>query len=526
MNISAARLSLAFAAMALLVGCPDSDEARKSRQPGYQAEVIRQHYIDREDAVKASMSERLAYKVVSARDQFAALSEPEQAERLAILNEQLGRTDSAYEPLAAALAVIEAGPALDTEVRVSALQQLSLELEKTRGELDAETALDSPDRARLLTQLLVISIALGKEKYALDYERAVIDLQEELDEAGRFGEIRGGLANAGTLNFFLTQAAYVSASTGDDRLRSHPYYAFAPYWFMHHLQPGERAYLTHGVSQDSAWIQELVGGNIDALATLYPSPESQWVLNRLTVGDASEVELPEGVSPPPPFGIYPQAALVFWRSSWEATSDTLLARGAVENDPESELDAGQVTWFDGGVPVLIEAEEDAALRDESGREVRIPAHNVLRVDDAVPMASGRAPILTRELSPGGGNLRIDASELFPELSQWRRDLFWETGGELRIIDNVSYALGHRERTEIFWHLNADEPVEISKDGGRTIVEWDKSAVVIQSNATMEIVQHLIDSGNGPHVVLVLRTIARPASFRVLTRVLPRESGLV
>lgn len=457
--------------------------------------------------------------------------------------------DAQDDPLQAAymLEVLKANPELATDVDLSEVQsQLETQLEQARARLDQRPE-DAPvnlDLVNDLAILTVVSAVLDQEEHALDYERGVIGLLDVLETTGRFGDLRGGAMRSLNINHALVQAAYIAALHGDDRLRDHAYFAFAPYWMMHRFQPNGEPFLTHQIAPDDASaVKARTYGELIALASLYPSPEIKWWFENfgdeeigsgfaLTREYLNETELPEDFEPPP-YGLYPHAGVLFWRSNWQPNADALLARGAVENDPNAKLDAGHITWIGHGEPVLTKASEEAQLtpvdnrNGEADAEKRlIPAHNVLRVGDAQPV-SGRAPIVTRELNANGGNLRIDSSALYPELSQWHRDLFWEAEGELRIIDTINYDFGQRERTTLFWHLNAKEPVKLETDRSRTIIEWEDSAIVVQGNSPIEIQQFMVPDAPGSeekHVVLALRTIGRPPSLRVLTRVLPRESS--
>lgn len=535
-----------------LTGCsrPGSDDDNVYRPD--RSSAIRQQYVDREQAVEQSMEGRLAYQVKPRLPEleqlFASLPPEHQNMQGQMMTKLFERADQ--QPLHAALMLgaLPENLEVDQAAINAARASLAQTLVQVRERLDnlPENAPVTVELVEDLCLLTILALTLDAEQYALDYERGVGGLIDALETMGRFGDLRGGLNRAFAVNEALCQAAYETALHGDDRLRSQPYFAFAPYWFMHRFQPNGMPYLTH---------EEAAGGNPEAirtqtfsalaqLASLYPSPEIQWWFE--SFGDQAgpamamaqqylkdNAELPEDFAPAP-YGLYPHAGVLFWRSSWAPNADALYARGAVDNDPDSRLDAGQVSWTAHGDPVLIQAQADyqntPALPEgaPAGGEVEqwtIPAHNVLRVGENLPNP-GRAPIITRELSAAGGNLRIDASALYPELSQWHRDLFWEADGELRIIDNIRFDFGHRDRTTIFWHLSAEDPVKLTQDRSRTIVEWGDSAIVIQGNSPLEIEQFLVPDGPNSkkwHVALALRTIGRPPSLRVLTRVLPREA---
>lgn len=462
--------------------------------------------------------------------------------------------DSDEDPIQAAYALeaIRANPEVATGLELSgAKEELKQQLTKARERLDQRGENTSVDLDLIndLAILTVLSAVLEQEEYTLDYERGVVGLLDVLDATGQFGDIRGGALRSLNVNHALTQAAYIGALRGDDRLRSHAYFAFAPYWLMHRFQPNGKPFLTHQATpEEAASLRSRTYGELIGLASLYPSPEIKWWFENfgneeigagfaMTRKYLQETELPDDFEPPP-YGVYPHAGVLFWRSNWTPSADALMARGAVENDPNAKLDAGHVTWIAHGDPVLTKADARAEAEpvDYENRSAKsgavetwtIPAHNVLRIGENKP-TSGHAPIVTRELNAQGGNLRIDASALYPELSQWHRDLFWETGGELRIIDTINYEFGQRERTSLFWHLSATKPVGIQTDRSRSIIEWDDFAVVIQGNSPLELEQFLVPDYPGAetqHVALALRTIGRPPSLRVLTRVLPREAGTV
>ncbi|MBK1859426.1 hypothetical protein [Cerasicoccus arenae] len=540
---------LAIPCLFLVAGCgdPAAGSAVGPHAPD-RSDAIREQYLDREAAVEASMEGRMAYQVKPRTGALGALTEEQLKAQRAMLRTLL--IDAGESPLQAAIALdtVNAAPELAPDMDLAPVRAtLKATLGQARARLgeQSDAAPVTVDSVNDLTLLTVLSLALGREEYAEDYERGVLGLLKAMDSTGRFGDLRGGIVRAFGIDDALIQAAYATALQGDDRLRGHSYFAFAPYWFMHRFQPNGAPYITHQITPEQARaIKRMTDGTLSSMASLYPSPEIQWWFEHFGPEESSarEVSVNEFLGPnalpadfaPPPYGLYPHAGVLFWRSSWERNADSLLVRGAVEADTNSVRDAGNLLWIAHGDPVLVDAdmayEVAPVLTDETkprAIETRlIPADNVLRVGTAEPI-DGRAPIITRELNSQGGNLRIDASALFPELGQWHRDVFWEAGGEVRIIDTIRYALGQRERTSVFWHLNATEPVNLEADRSRTIVEWDEFAIVIQGNSPLEIEQFLVPDGRGvdtSHIVLAMRTIGRPPSLRILTRVLPREKG--
>ncbi len=385
--------------------------------------------------------------------------------------------------------------------------------------------------SELCGQYLGAALKEGQKPGDPDYEQAISWCLETINTAGRFAERPGSMTRWQSINRPLIQAAYQTALLGDSRLRDQRFFAFLPLWNMHQLQPWQQ------IDPDNPAL-DAITGSLMLQSALYPSPDIKWWLDNvppepIATPLLATVELAEAYSPPPTFGLYPQAAVMFWRSSWASGADGLVARGSITNAPESSENAGHVSWTAHGNQVLIRnASETKAFAlnaqpDESETRTpqKIPPGNVLRVGDATPQP-GRATLIVRELNAIGGNLRIDASDDFLELSLWHRDLFWTVGGEFRIIDTVRYDFGERDRTSFYWHLSASEPVKIETSRKRTIVEWDDNAIVFQGNTPLDVDQFLIPGADGgaPHVVLCLRTIGRPHSLRLLTRVLPRETS--
>lgn len=474
-------------------GCsePGSNGPLKQRMDS-QSAAIREQYIKRENAMEASLDARRAYLPTRGTISSSLLSEFEQP--------------------------VDAESASLAEIKSKLAQRIRANANWTTD----------PQNAEVCFQYLNQAILSGQKPGDEDYEQAVAWLLDIIDATGRFAERPGPMDQWMSLDEMLVNAALRASLLGDQRLKDQSFFAFLPLWTMHQLQPTDEQATMKAVTKSLAHQSQL-----------YPSPAIQWWMEnvpepaiRLKRFDA--VELPADYSPPPPFGFYPQAAVVFWRSSWAVDSGGLIADGALPQAPESALTAGHVSWTAHGDPVLVQGEEVFqsypvdAKPDKSGQlsASLIPTGSVLRVGDNQP-TPGRAPIIVRELNASGGNLRINASELFPQLNTWHRDLFWEAGGELRIIDNISYEFGHRDRTAIYWRLSASQPVNIETDRKRTIIEWGENAIVLQGNTPLEIDQFLVPVSAEDltqQVVIRLQTIGRPHTLRLLTRVLPREDA--
>ncbi|MEO0796623.1 MAG: hypothetical protein AAFX93_15745 [Verrucomicrobiota bacterium] len=528
-----------------LAGCPSSENTPSfGGERARRGEPVPAAFDQFEREVEAGIGDRTSDPLPSFKERLAtlpaALREPELKRASSVL-ESLSRSTSTSD-IAESLLILEYSDFdLPDAQRQLAREILVEEQQSILAELESEPELDLVAQQQLFSELLLISIALGKEEQTESYEIAVAGLYGVLNETGRFGSQTGGFLESSSASQRLMGSALWAASFGDSRLRAHPYFAFAPYWFMHHLQPGDFSYPSHGVGRVSeAEMRRLIAKELLGLSMLQVSEDIRWWLENFAPNDAdllrpelyvelAGLDLPEDFEPPAPYGIYPDAALVFWRSSWDFEADGLVAIGALIDEEGTAKEAGHISWLQDGKPVLVEVADTNEVIDSEGNTVVIPAHNVVRVGDGVPRER-KAPIITRELTTEGGNLRIDCSGIFAELGQWHRDLFWTTGGELRIIDNIAYSLGVRDRTEMFWHLGATEPVEITEDESRTIIEWGSAAVVIQSNVPMELRQFMVPSGvevdgeQQMEVVIAMRTIGRPPSFRVLTRVLHRELG--
>ncbi len=446
--------------------------------------------MEREDAVNASLAARQAY--IPSRDSISS----------SLLNE-FAATPSPGLSLA------------------TAYSQLAARIQKNPN-WRADPAI-----AEACCQLLNQAIYAGQQPGDEDYERALAWLMEIVEVSGRFGERPGPLEQWMSLDQSLVNAALHTALLGDYRLKDQSFFAFLPLWTMHQVQPDSDQATRKAVTKF------LIGQS-----QLYPSPNIQWWLENVPqppihLKRFDAVTLPADFPPPPSFGFYPQAAVVLWRSSWAPGADGLVTHGALADDAATCLQAGNVSWTPHAEPVLVlgnEATQGYAIGAEPNEDGAImasliPASSVIRVGENQP-EPGRAPIIVRELNDHSGNLRVNASELFPQLSIWHRDLFWKTGGELRIIDTISYDFGKRDRTSFFWRLSATEPVSIETDRKRTIVEWGENAIVFQGNTPLEVDQFLVPvsaTDPTPQVVIRLRTIGRPHSLRLLTRVLPREN---
>jgi hypothetical protein len=168
-------------------------------------------------------------------------------------------------------------------------------------------------------------------------------------------------------------------------------------------------------------------------------------------------------------------AFVVWIAETEGTRHVLTISGMAEGVrmmPGSVVQAQpkEVEWSYGMMLPMSVVEDPYA---EEGLEYPrvgtsdIPVH-VRRIDDA------------------GGDVHLDLAAADPDLSVWSRDVFWQAGGEVRIVDEVAAHLGKRFRFSFFGTVMSPGAVTRTQEKQQTIVETEHYTFIIQADAPVDV----------------------------------------
>lgn len=382
------------------------------------------------------------------------------------------------------------------------------------------------------TGLIRACIAVGRDRFREAYELGVSNILKTLDASGSKGEWDEGLAYAVMTLPEILHTARAMASVGDDRLINHPYYKNVSTWLAHHLQPGKslvNAFDSNYNSSNPGLVGTELLRELFSLLVLSQRDEvSRWTLwhqlggPRSTVAGIGAMLIGPTDVPPVPWGVYERATRVNWRSSWEDDASGIWIRGGHEKDFHDHSDRGHVSYSINGKPILIEAGTPDYGHPELETYFKsVRGHNVLEVESKDAMRKP-AVITIRSLGKDGGDLRIDASQCYPSLEQWTRDVeFGKT--RLLVSDEVIVKDGRHEKLIFRWHLGTPGRVTLTGDKRDFIASWDNTVITIRASAEVRLEQYVAEDRtlNRPgreskHVVLEVRSKTPVSQLMVTT----------
>lgn len=380
--------------------------------------------------------------------------------------------------------------------------------------------------------LIRACIVVEKDRFQESYELGVTNILATLDAIGSNGEWDEGLDYAVATLPEIIHTARAMASIGDDRLINHRILRMVPTWLAHHFQPGKflinsfDSHFSSSTADSSAnfWLREL----FSLFVTVFRDDVSRWALwhqlggPRPTVAGAGATLVGPSDTPPVAWGVYERAARVNWRSSWEDDASGIWIRGGHEKDFHDHSDRGHVSFTISGKPILIEAgtpdyghpELDTYFKSAKG-------HNVLEVESNGTMRKP-APITIQSLGKNGGSLRVDASQCYPSIEQWTRDVEFAKE-RLLVRDEVIAKNGQRENLIFRWHLGT--PMRVTLTGGKRdfIASWDNTSITIRASAEVRLEQYVAEDRtlNRPgqesnHVVLEVRSKTPVSQLTITT----------
>lgn len=392
--------------------------------------------------------------------------------------------------------------------------------------------------------LVLGSLFAGVDRYRDAYELGVQNLLRCLDAQGERGEyVEGVMYSSLTLHSILSVADEM-ARAGDYRLLEHPFVQHYPEWLVQHLQPGRPGHFMVNafdssqsmLGQDLLWRLIAVTGSQEALWVVRNYYESKLPQNLADLlSRAAQTGQPQE---PELFAVYPMAARVNWRSSWEdATASGFWLRGGHESDAHDHQDRGHVNFTIRGKPVLIEAglfsygvpEHDVYFRG-------VPGHNVLQVGDAtvdtltvaqLRKGAGQrlspqfrsAPITVNRLDAQGGDVTTDLSLPYATVQNWERNAQWDSD-VLTVTDTLE--LEAPDVVQLRWHLA--EPVDAPQVQGEGYIRVGDVLIRYQASAAVTVqVEPMYDNTLRPnkremgrHACVVIRSAEPVQTFSLKT----------
>ena len=334
-------------------------------------------------------------------------------------------------------------------------------------------------------------LAVGRDRYPRQYEKAVECLMMSLDAQGPQGEFHEGTSYAMHSVSTLLSAASSMAIHGDRRAIDHPFIQKFPDWFASHIQPG----LYFANTGDSGRGQ--IGRNgsshrelFSRYVALFGHPTARWLLNHRFTGPSDDVfgalaaGNPGPEQEPPLWSYYEYVTRVTWLSGRESNASGFWLRGGHERDAHDQKDRGHVNFIAHGRPILIEAHTPSygnpRIDTHYGSQI---GHNVLDiVGGEVLRRKKPAPITVHRLGKKGGNLSVDPTACYPALEYWKRNVTWDTD-RVTVKDQIEFKAGAQGKSLFRWHLGTQEEISVEYSKNKKSATTDTSLAKIQFKST-------------------------------------------
>jgi hypothetical protein len=376
---------------------------------------------------------------------------------------------------------------------------------------------------------------LGDPTLANAYELGVANLLQSLDAMGADGAFLEGVTYAQMSLPNLCLAALAMRDAGDTRCSNHPFMRSAWRWFMHMRMPREALVNVSDSHMASipSWAQRapLDGISMTALASGDPGacaavraafPEVANSTAGLMLAAAPLAAAPTSIGR---WAHFPSQALLVWRADGSPTpACTLWAKGGSQAcTSHGHRDAGQVSVFFGGNPVLIECgtpdyADPTYERDFAGAA----GHGIMQVRPLVPHGVPiDAPLRVERLDDAGGAFTLDTSAGYVGVRRCQRSVAWSVD-LVRIEDRIEFASAVPTGTEVLrWHTGSAGAVTIAGTGGSWTASWPGVALRIDANIDVDVTQVLVpDRVLQPqrHAALLLKSVHDVQSCTITTSV--------
>ena len=359
--------------------------------------------------------------------------------------------------------------------------------------------------------LIRACLFLGDPALSPAYNLGIENLIESLVSHGSTGEFLEGMAYANMTLGSLHEVVALTRLSGDDRLASSGFGSNNWKWFAQMHLPGGYFINCYDCVLGKVPLYALdtpLGSFANAalsvgptstqfMRSIYPSPVAVNSLHALRYASAvaSGSQGDGGSSSLQPYAYFPKQELVVWRSGFQRvagpqTAWALWAKGGQVNESHVQRDQGHVTIVVGnrlvisncGTPPYGTPQFEQNFSGVSGK-------NVMQIGALSPAGTPvHAPLFVNALGQAGGQVEIDVSAVYPG-STCTRNISWDSGGSVRIIDNVSLPSTAASGTEVYrFHTGSLVPLNISGSDKEWDVTWNGTSVHFSADSAIEVDQ--------------------------------------
>ena len=373
------------------------------------------------------------------------------------------------------------------------------------------------------------------------YNLGVENLAETLSNFGADGAFPEGVSYAqmtlGTM-FDVVQAVCLA---GDSRLNNSQFVQNSWQWWVHMVMPGRRLVNCDdsGMGELPSWaittpLSGMVGAGLassDAralptLKALFPRGNSTiaGVRYQAAISEVTEISM----SDVPTFGSFPSQQLLTWRSVLEAPSAAQSAwaiwvKGGSLSEGHVQRDQGQVSVYDGDVPVLIDCGTPSYDNPTiEGNFALAAGHGIMQVGERMPRSVPvDAPMTIQRLDRDGGELAIDLTSAYTSCTACTRGVSWGLTRSVTIEDAVLFRASVPAGTEVYrFHTGSAVAVDISQEASGWVIKWGTYEMSIYASVPVIVEQvSWPDRVREPftHQALKIRTVSPTSAVSLTTQ---------
>jgi hypothetical protein len=377
------------------------------------------------------------------------------------------------------------------------------------------------------------------------YNLGVENLAETLCNFGSDGAFPEGVSYAQMTLGMMFDVIEAVRLAGDTRLNNSQFVQSSWNWWAQMVMPGRRLVncSDSGLGSLPSWaITTPLSGMVAAglastdaralptLKTLFPRGNTSvmGVRYQAAISNLEAMQL----SDMPTFGHFPSQQLVTWRTAVEVPNGTQSAwaiwmKGGSLTEGHVHRDQGQVSVYDGDIPVLIECgTPNYAEPNLNSTFANAAGHGIMQFGERQPRGIPvDAPLTVERLDRDGGQVLIDCTAAYISCSSCTRRVSWGSDRSVTIDDAVDFHVSVPAGTEIYrFHTGSPTPVEISQVTTGWLVRWGGYEMSIQSTVPVTVEQATWpDRVCEPsiHQALKIRTVNPTTAMSLTTCLRPR-----
>jgi hypothetical protein len=408
------------------------------------------------------------------------------------------------------------GDRIPLELRQSLREQLRMEVRAVCRDWKDRRPWYVKSRAVRSNQWIEPNVGLVKACLFLEgtellaaYNLGVENLAETLNNFGSDGAFPEGVSYAQMTLGMMFDVIESVRLAGDTRLNGSQFVQNSWQWWAQMIMPGARLVncSDSGLGCLPSWAITSPLSGMDAAGRASTDERALPVLKALfskgnssvagvryqaAISNVAAMQL----SDLPTFGSFPSQQLVTWRTAAEAPASAqsawaLWVKGGSLTEGHVHRDQGQVSVYDGDVPVLIECgTPNYADPSMTSNYASAAGHGIMQFGERQPRTlQVDAPLTVANLDHNGGDVSIDCTAAYVSCARCIRRVRWGTDRSVTIDDEANFHSSVPAGTEIYrFHTGSSVPVVISQETTGWLVRWGGYELSIQATCPIIVEQ--------------------------------------